>query len=185
MIDLFSVAAELQEFFLSRQWRFCFIGGVALQAWGEPRVTQDLDVSLFTGFKHEEDFVDLLLAKYEARISEPRDFALTRRVLLLKSPTNIGIDVALAGLPFEAGVIERAVDYDFLDGIRLRICSADDLVVLKAFAGRGKDWVDIDGIAARQSGNLNVAQILARLQPLAELKEDTNIIVELSRRLRQ
>ena len=50
MIDLFQVALELQAFLLSRTWRFCFIGGLALQRWGEPRVTQDVDCTLLTGF---------------------------------------------------------------------------------------------------------------------------------------
>jgi hypothetical protein len=38
VIDLFQVALELQAFLWSREWRFCFIGGLALQRWGEPRV---------------------------------------------------------------------------------------------------------------------------------------------------
>ena len=30
-------AEEVQAFCMKQGWRFCFIGGVALQRWGEPR----------------------------------------------------------------------------------------------------------------------------------------------------
>lgn len=43
MNPLFAAALELQRFFAARQWRFCFIGGLAVQRWGEPRLTLDVD----------------------------------------------------------------------------------------------------------------------------------------------
>lgn len=53
MIDLLQIAKEVQEFFIRQDWRFCFFGGVALQRWGEPRVTKDIDLTLLTGFGGE------------------------------------------------------------------------------------------------------------------------------------
>jgi len=41
-------AEEVQAFYLEQGWRFCFIGGVPLQRWGEPRLTQDADLMLLT-----------------------------------------------------------------------------------------------------------------------------------------
>lgn len=41
MNELIRVAANVQGFCESRRWRFCFIGGLALQRWGEPRETVD------------------------------------------------------------------------------------------------------------------------------------------------
>lgn len=63
---IFDVAADIQRMFVRRDWRYCFIGGLALQRWGEDRVMQDVDVSLFTGFENEEAVVDALLAEYPA-----------------------------------------------------------------------------------------------------------------------
>ncbi len=60
MISLFQVAQQLQRLCEARQWRYCFIGGVALQRWGEPRVTQDVDMTLLTGFGGEEEYVRAL-----------------------------------------------------------------------------------------------------------------------------
>ncbi len=96
MLELIRVAADLQRFCEARDWRFCFIGGLALQRWGEPRETIDVDVTLLTGFGGEEPFIAPLLT-----------------------------------------------------------CSAEDLIVLKAFAARGRDWVDVEGIIVRQAGALD------------------------------
>ena len=61
MNPIFAAALEIQEFCRARRWRFCFIGGVAVQRWGEPRLTQDVDLTLLTGFWTEEAFVSALL----------------------------------------------------------------------------------------------------------------------------
>lgn len=68
MITLFERAQALQAFLEGRQFKFCFIGGIALQHWGEPRATRDLDVSVFTGFGGEGPIVDALLGHFTARI---------------------------------------------------------------------------------------------------------------------
>jgi hypothetical protein len=54
MNELFQVAAVVQGVCRRQNWRFCMIGGVALQRWGMPRVTQDVDVALLTGLGAEE-----------------------------------------------------------------------------------------------------------------------------------
>ena len=54
MNDVIQAAAELQNFCQSQGWQFCFIGGVALQRWGEPRETVDVDLSLFAEFGQEQ-----------------------------------------------------------------------------------------------------------------------------------
>jgi hypothetical protein len=53
--------------------------------------------------------------------------------------------------------------------------------VLKAFAARPKDWLDVEGIIIRQAGKLDWAYIHRQLQPLAELKEEPEIMDELQR----
>jgi hypothetical protein len=51
-------------------------------------------------------------------------------------------------------------------------CSAEDLVIHKAFAGRDKDWADIRGIVLRQP-RLDRQLIWSELLPLLELREDS------------
>ncbi len=46
MKDVFEVAGWVSSRLDEGGFRHCLIGGVALQAWGEPRVTRDVDVSV-------------------------------------------------------------------------------------------------------------------------------------------
>jgi hypothetical protein len=172
-------AHELQLFCRAQEWRFCFIGGIALQRWGEPRQTIDVDLTLLTGFGTEAPFVDSLLQRFQARVAEARSFALEHRVVLLRSAAGVGLDIALAGLPFEASAVARASDYEYPHGITLRTCSAEDLLVMKAFAGRGQDWVDVERVLERQGPGLDWTYVRQQLTPLAELKGEPGIVQRL------
>ena len=59
-------------------------------------------------------------------------------------------------------------------------CSAEDLVVLKAFAARDRDWADIESIAVRQSRQLDWPLIFREFAPLAELREDSQASTRLN-----
>jgi hypothetical protein len=61
----------------------------------------------------------------------------------------------------------------------IRTCSAEDLVVLKAFASRPQDWIDVEKVIIRQGQRLNRPLIIEELTPLAELKEDPQILEHL------
>jgi len=180
--EVIRAAAELQAVCQSHGWQFCYIGGLALQRWGEPRVTVDADLTLWTGFGGEEPFIQTLLQHFEGRFAEAAQFARERRVLLLRSSAGVGLDVALAGLPYEEEVVRRSSLFEYPLNTTLRTCSAEDLVVLKSFAGRSQDWVDVERIIVRQSGKLDWDYIHARLTPLAELKESPEIIEQLEQR---
>jgi hypothetical protein len=65
------------------------------------------------------------------------------RVVLLESGSGIAIDIALGGLPFEAEMVARATREELAPGSFARTVSAEDLIVLKAFADRDRDWIDI------------------------------------------
>ncbi len=184
MNGLLQAADQLQAFVVERGWPFCFIGGIAVLRWGEPRLTQDIDVSLLTGFGRERQFASALIERYRTRISDAVEFAAQRRVLLLESDDGYGIDIAFAALPFEELAIRRASLFEFLPQLALRTCSAEDLLVLKAFSNRPKDRADLAGIVARQRSGLDWSYIEAQLQPLLELLDDLSILSDL-RRLRE
>jgi hypothetical protein len=180
--EVIQAAAELQAVCESHHWPFCFIGGLALQRWGEPRETTDADLSLFADFGHENPVIQVLLEHFEGRIPDAALFAQERRVLLLRSTKGVGLDVAFAALPFEQLMIQRSTYFEYPPGISLRTCSAEDLLVLKAFAGRGQDWVDVERIIVRQTGRLDWKYVRAQLRPLAELKETPEILDQLEQR---
>lgn len=180
MIEVFRAAHDLQRRCESEGWRFCLIGGLALQRWGEPRETIDVNITLLAGFGAEEQVARTVLSWYEPRVSDPVEFAVANRVVLARAPSGVGIDVALGCLPFEESAVERATPYDFAPGISLRTASAEDLVVMKAFAARPKDWIDVEGIVIRQAGRLDWPYIEEQLTPLVELKGEPEILARLA-----
>jgi hypothetical protein len=146
MIQLQTVleaAEDVQSFGLKQGWRFCIIGGVALQRWGEPRLTQDADLTLLTGFGNEESFADLLLANFVGRRPDALAFALRNRVLLLQTAKGVAVDIAFGAVPFEERSIGRASPWQWAADHVPTTCSAEDLVIHKAFAGRDRDWGDV------------------------------------------
>jgi hypothetical protein len=181
MKSLFLAAAELEAFLVKQGWRYCFIGGIAVQRWGQPRLTNDVDVTLLTGFGQEAAYVDALLERYKARIPDGRQFAMDHRVLLLQSPEGIPVDVALGGIAFEEQVVARATCFEFLPDVSLLTCSAEDLIILKAFADRPRDWADVETIVARQQARLDWTHIFEQLEPLCQVRGDTGVLDHLRR----
>jgi hypothetical protein len=179
MNGLFRAALEVEQFMRQQGWRFCLIGGLAVIRWGQPRATQDVDFTLLTGFGRERDFIDRLLARFPGRIADARDFALRNRVVLARTAEGVSLDVALAAFPFEEKVIDRASEFSFAEGVSLTTASAEDLVVLKAFAAREQDWFDVRGMITRQEGRLDWNYIIAELTLLSELKEDSDSLQRL------
>ena len=59
------------------------------------------------------------------------------------------------------------------------MCSAEDPMVMKAFAGRPHDWGDIDAVLARQANVLGWNCIYQHSNPLAELKEAPELVSNL------
>ena len=172
MNPIFAAALEIQDFCRGRNWQFCFIGALAVQRWGEPRLTQDVDLTVISGFGADPQFVDDLLQSFRGRLPDTREFALQKRVVLLRSSGGIAANVALGALPYEERVIQRSSSYAISESVALTTCSAEDLVVLKVFAGPEKDWLDVEGIVLRQTHKLDRALVWRELEPLLDLKED-------------
>jgi hypothetical protein len=182
MRDLVRTAAQIQRVFDKKRWQYCFIGGLAVQKWGQVRVTEDIDLTLFTGFGGEEKFIDQLLESFPARIPAARAFAIENRVLLLKSRSGIAIDVSCGAFPFEKSAVARARNVQVIPGTRLRLCRPDDLIIFKAFANRPIDWLDIEGIIAKQgAATLDWTYVFFHLKTLADAKSQPEIVTGLER----
>jgi hypothetical protein len=180
---VFDAALEAQAACEKAGLPCCVIGGVALQRWGDPRFTADADLSVLVEPGRETTVIDQLLTVLPARVNDAKEFAQRTRVLLLQSEQGVGIDVVLAGLPFEARVIERASAWQLDESTTLTTCSAEDLLVMKAFAARDKDWADVTSILERQGRKLDLERVRKELRPLVEAKEEPGILKQLEYRI--
>jgi hypothetical protein len=176
-------ALAAQNVCIAEHLPFCIIGGVALQRWGEPRFTADVDLSVLVAPGTEARIARQLLEQFTPRIADAEAFAVRSRVVLAKTADGVGLDIVLAGLPFETRVVERATLWQVDSSRTLRTCSAEDLIVMKAFAGRDKDWADVTSTLERQGRRLDLALIRAELEPLVHAKEAPELADELERRI--
>lgn len=175
MNALFEAAKEICEFMAAQRWEYCIIGGLAVQRWGEPRTTLDADITLLAGWGDEERYVTAILEHFESRISDGHAFGVMRRVLLISASNGKDVDISLGALPFEEKMLQRAVSVTFAPGLILPCCTAEDLFIMKAFAGRPRDWLDAESIAFRQA-QLDTKYILDHLADLCEMKNAPDIL---------
>lgn len=165
MIDLIAEAASVQDFVESNGWEFFFIGGITVQVWGRPRMTEDIDLTIFTNLENESEYIATFLERYTPKFSEVEEFALTNRVLPLFAANGIGIDVTLGGLSDTSEALARSSYQRFSPEIELRVCSPDDLIIMKAVAARPQDWIDLENVVTKQQA-LDWDYILSTIQSL-------------------
>lgn len=169
MIEPFDAAWEVGNFFSQRNIPYAVIGGLAIQAWGQARLTKDADMSiaapLVTG---SAPLVRLITGHFPSRSADPVDFAQTTRMVLITASNGVEVDISLALPGYEDQLFARAVDYEFESGKTVRLCSAEDLIIHKAVAGRPQDVTDIQGVIDRQGEKLDAAYIRKWLKEFAD-----------------
>lgn len=176
-----AAAWELHEFLTRRGIPYAIIGGMAVQHWGEPRFTQDIDLTVAAPLDEPVAFIKHVVARFPPRIEDAVTFARDNRVILVRASNGYPVDISL-GLPgYEDGVMRRAVDLELESGKAVRICAAEDLIIHKAIAGRPQDLYDIEGIVFRQREDLDVDMIRSWLEEFAELLETPDILARFER----
>jgi hypothetical protein len=155
---------------------YAIIGGAAVQIWGEPRFTKDIDLTVLAPVEHFSETVEKLLTRLAPRTEDALSFALRSRVLLAETSTGYPVDISF-GLPgYEEEVIGRAVIQEIAPGKPVRFCSAEDLIIHKSIAGRGQDVMDVENIVARWKTQLDLPYIRYWLKAFADLLETSEVI---------
>jgi hypothetical protein len=168
-------ALAVHEFFAERlALNYAVIGGIALQFWGEPRFTHDLDVTVQDKLDLPE-LVRLTTEAFGSRVPNPQKFARDTRMLLL-SVAGVDVDVAVALRGYEDSLFARARSIEVGQGKRLTICSAEDLIIHKALAGRPQDLADIQSVIVRQGKKLDARYIRRWLGEFGRTLDDPEII---------
>lgn len=177
MISLLAAAWEVHEFLTTHRVNYAIIGGLAVQFWGEPRLTVDVDLTVATPLEGpEESLVRQIVERFPSRVSDPVAFARRTRMVLVQATNGCDVDISL-GLPgYEDQVFRRAVDYEIEPGKVVRLCSAEDLIIHKAVAGRPQDVRDIESVIYRQGNRLDVEYIRSWLREFAAALETPAVL---------
>jgi predicted nucleotidyltransferase len=170
MTPQFEAAWEICNFLQQHQIRHAVIGGIAVQYWGEPRFTHDVDLSIATPLEEGSGpLVELITRHFASRVDNPLDFARQTRMLLIAAPNGIFVDISLALPGYEDDVFKRAIVYTLEANKTIQLCSAEDLIIHKAVAGRPQDITDMEGIILRQKRKLDITYIRDWLTQFAEI----------------
>lgn len=149
---------ELLERLVAAEVRFVVVGGLAVNAWGYLRATQDVDIVPDPAAANLDRLADLLEA-LDGRVeaAEGRLAASAIRVFLkagdrtLVSTTAGPIDV-LQGLPQVPSYSRLETDAATVQvgGIAVRVCSLGALLEMKRASTRARDRDDVEALEAAQ-----------------------------------
>lgn len=164
-------AAQVARWLERQGIRYFLIGGIALQHWGEPRLTHDVGVTVLVAPEELEAFLEAALRAFRPRHPDAREFARKHRVLLVETADGVPIDISLGipGYEEEAWTHSRPVRFPKVG--RLRLASAEDLIIHKCVAGRPRDAEDVENILIRQRLRVDVERIRFWLQAFREVVE--------------
>ena len=159
--------------------RYAIIGGLALPQWGVIRATNDVDLKVLVPDTNYSAVRAALRAAFpqRARVHVPQD-----PLIVAVNIDGVIIDFLLALPGYEELIIQHAVQRD-LGGWSAWICSAEDLVIQKVVAGRGKDWPDVEALLIEQRGKLDEVYIEDWLVQFAEALEKPDLLAEYRRLL--
>lgn len=177
----FEAAWRLHRFLIERDIPYTIIGGIAVQRWGEPRLTVDVDLAILLRAGAEEQRLREIAAAFPPRLKDAVAFALEYRVLPIDVPGASPVDLSLALPGFEEEAIARAVPYEIGPDRVVRLCTAEDLVVYKCVAGRPHDLLDVESIVARQGDALDAVRIRRWVDELARMTSDREISARFER----
>ena len=139
--------------------RFVIIGGLAGRAWGSPTVTHDLDICYERSKQNHQALATALRELAATLRGAPAGlpFILDERTFAMgDSFTFDTLAGALdclgtpSGTTGYADLIKSATEVDLDDGLRVAICSLNDLMRMKRAASRPKDRVELEILAALQ-----------------------------------
>ena len=177
--SLLQVLGSLTVWFKSQHVPYAIIGGAAIGFLAQPRATQDIDAVTWLDLAKAAGFVQSgARFGFFSRISDPIEFALKSRVLLLQhNQTKIDVDISLGALPFEQEMIERATEFTTPE-LTVQIATPEDLIITKAVAHRKRDLLDIDNLVSVYP-NLDLARIRHWVGQFAAVLESPELVSDL------
>ena len=139
--------------------RFVLVGGLAVNAWGYLRTTQDIDVVPDPSAENLAK-LDGVLRDLDGKVevggrllagSAISTFLRTGdRTLVTTSLGSVDVLQGLPQIPSFAVLDEKATEVD-MDGLVVRVCSLEHLIEMKSASKRPRDLDDLEALRAANS----------------------------------
>lgn len=161
---------------LPRWGRWYVFGAQAVIAYGVPRLSADVDVTLAVDRDDPEAFGrDMAAAGFALRINDPDFVRRTRVMPFVHVATAMPLDVVFAGSGLEEEFLARAQPVD-LGGIVVPVLHEEDLVIAKILAGRPKDLDDVRNLWRLHGSKLNAGRIRDVLRQLEAALSQADLV---------
>lgn len=154
------------------------IGGIAVAAWGDPRVTRDADLKVLVERDEAERLLAVLASDYASLLPDPRQALTKQGVIFVQDSLGTRLDLLLADTPYDVVAIQRGRDIELQPGVIVRVCSPEDLVIYKLIATRARDHEDAQSVIRRQEANLDDEYVLDWLRQFEQALDDSTLIAE-------
>ncbi len=140
------VYRSLARTFRRLRARWYLFGAQAAILHGAVRFTEDVDVTVAFADRPRSALIDALRReRFHLRVDDEDFVEQTRVFPLLHEPTGTPVDVVLAGPGLEEMFLEACVEID-IEGLKVPVASAEDVVVMKVLSARPKDIEDVVAI---------------------------------------
>ncbi len=156
---------------------YMIIGGAALNLWGYTRPTKDVDLTIWVEPEREARAVQALVARLAPRVPDPEAFVARSRVLLVRTPDGVGVDLTFGSLPWEQAAIQRSVAIRIHDRT-VRVGSVADLAFQKALAGRPQDLADLRYLITRHADAIDRPTLDGQIRELATALDRPDLLRE-------
>jgi hypothetical protein len=153
---------------------YMIIGGMANAVWGEPRSTIDIDATVWLEEENIDPIIPLMSGLFHPLIQDYSSFVRDTNVLPLESRDGVRIDLIFGRLPYEYDAIQRAVVVE-IEGVPVRFCTPEDLILHKIISDRQKDINDARGVAVRRMKSLDLSYLEPRILELSNTMEKSEI----------
>jgi len=155
--------------------RNAVIGGLAVAAWGRPRLTDDVDIKVDAKRGDAAALLRLMAPEFQPA-ENALEHAKAIGVLFLDGPEGIRLDLLLADLGFDSQALDRAVEAQILPDFSARLCTAEDLILYKMITSRPRDQEDARSVVVEQGQKLDRAYIEHWLALFEQALDDSTLV---------
>jgi len=142
----------------ARRIPYMLIGGQAVLLYGEPRLTQAVDVTLGVNTDRLDDMLALVRElEWTVLVQDVRAFVAKMLVLPCQTQAGIRVDFIFSFSPYERQAIQRARRI-LIDGVEVSFAALEDLIIHKMVAGRPRDLEDVAGLL-RKNPQIDLAYL--------------------------
>jgi hypothetical protein len=162
---------------VARGHRWYLFGAQAVNVFGRPRLTADVDVTL----EWARPELGALVKKarehgFQLLVSDPAKFLKETSVVpFVHLATNMPLDVVIAASGFEQELLKNARSIR-LGGMSIPVIAPDDLVITKILAGRPKDLDDAASVLREQRGRIDLARLRRILGDIEQAVDVSDLV---------